>query len=533
MIPSHEWLSELYKERSRWVPIFLKKDFWAGMSTTQRGENIHPFFDGYINSTTSLQQFVQLYDNALCGKVEKEFEADLQSFNTTIRCGSNSMIEKKLQSAYTHAKFNEVQVEFRAKINCSVSLKHVEGSICTYDVLEDIIVGGQPKEANFEVVFHRDNHDFSCKCLLFEFRGIMCRHSLIVFAQERVKQVPLKYILPRWSKNKKRRHSYTKSSYDVTQLKPQMQRYDNLCKDFYEIAEVAAEFEDVTHFLQNSLHDLKRKVHIMAGPGDLKKSEWIDRIRSEGSVPLLDPVNCSNGWASPPGAAFIVRGPEYFRTKVKIPAVRRVIDDEFPADDKPFVWAFNLQLPSKDNYSAVAYFTNKEPITEGSLMDQFLKGDDAFRNSRLKLIANIVNGPWIVRKAVGEQAICIIGRALSCKFCVAENFIEVDIDIGSSMVATAIVHLAFGYVTTMTVDLAFLIESQAESELPEKLLGAFRFSNLNPASATQIELSSVLSTGGLQRSLSKRLWNSIGHILLAGSKDGSQNTKTVDHKNWI
>ena len=34
----------------------------------------------------------------------------------------------------------------------------------------------------------------------------------------------------------------------------------------------------------------------MAGPDDPKKSEWIDRIKSEGSIPLLDPDNCSNGW---------------------------------------------------------------------------------------------------------------------------------------------------------------------------------------------------------------------------------------------
>ncbi|KAK7262593.1 hypothetical protein RJT34_30168 [Clitoria ternatea] len=259
-LQDNEWLTDLYSERHRWVPIFLKKDFWAGMSITERGENIHPFFEGYINSTTTLQHFLYLYDNALHDKVEKEFEADLRSFNTIIRCGSNSMIEKQFQSSYTHAKFNEVQAEFRAKINCSVSLKCVEASICTYDVLEDIIVGGQPREANFEVVFDRDNHDVSCKCLLFEFKGIMCRHSLIVFAQERVKQVPSKYILPRWSKNIKWRHSYTKSSYDPIQLKPQVQRFDTLCKDFYDVAEVAAEFEDVTHFLQNSLCELKGKV---------------------------------------------------------------------------------------------------------------------------------------------------------------------------------------------------------------------------------------------------------------------------------
>ncbi len=47
---------------------------------------------------------------------------------------------------------------------------------------------------------------------------------------------------------------------------------------------------------------------------------------------------------------------------------------------------------------------------------RFLKGDDAYRNTRLKLIANIVEGPWIVKTAVGEHAICILGRSLTCRW---------------------------------------------------------------------------------------------------------------------
>ncbi|KAJ7947487.1 protein ENHANCED DISEASE RESISTANCE 2-like [Quillaja saponaria] len=312
----------------------------------------------------------------------------------------------------------------------------------------------------------------------------------------------------------------------------------------------------------------------MASPGDGKDFDWIKRVRSEGAVPLCEPDNCTNGWASPPGDKFMVRGPQYFSTKVKIPAgdcllkplgfdwlrsstkivevlnhpnsrIRKVIDEEFPKNDKPLVWAFNLQVPSKDNYSAVAYFTALEPIPDGSLVDKFLKGDEGFKNSRLKLIANIVKGPWIVKKAVGEQAICIIGRALSCKYCMSDNFIEVDIDIGSSMVASAIVHLAFGYITTLTVDLAFLIESQSESELPERLLGAVRFSDLNPSSARPIEPSSSRSTDSLQSSLHTRLWKSIGqgfsHILHPGAQEGgsgpgpgSEHVKTVvDHEESV
>lgn len=264
-----------------------------------------------------------------------------------------------------------------------------------------------------------------------------------------------------------------------------------------------------------------------ASSGEETEPEWIKRVKSEGAVPCLSPdsKDSRNSWTTPSPDTFMVRGPHYFSDKVKVPAdnltypnsrIRKAIDEQFQTEDsaattKPFVWAFNLQLPHKDNYSAVAYFVSTEPIPQGSLMDQFLKGDDAFKKSRLKLIANIVKGPWIVRKAVGEQAICVIGRALSCKYVSGESFVEVDVDIGSSMVASAIVHLAFGYITTLTVDLAFLIESQTDAELPEKLLGAVRFSQLQTDSAGVMELSS--STGNERSSWWKSIGNGLTNLL--------------------
>jgi zinc finger SWIM domain-containing protein 3 len=63
------------------------------MSTTQRSESIHAFFEGYINSTTTLRQFVKQYDNALRSRAEKEFEANFSSMDTIYLCGSTSSIE--------------------------------------------------------------------------------------------------------------------------------------------------------------------------------------------------------------------------------------------------------------------------------------------------------------------------------------------------------------------------------------------------------------------------------------------------------
>lgn len=48
------------------------------------------------------------------------------------------------------------------------------------------------------------------------------------------------------------------------------------------------------------------------------------------------------------------------------------------------------QVCAKPKYSLVMYFVADKPIQPGSLLDQFANGDDAFRNSRFKLIPSIV-----------------------------------------------------------------------------------------------------------------------------------------------
>lgn len=100
-------MSRLYEERDRWVPTFVKNTFWTGMSSTQRSENMNAFFDGYVNSKTTLKQFVDQYENALRSKVQKEDQEDFNSFNSFIPCITCYAIEKKFQDAYTTSKFKE------------------------------------------------------------------------------------------------------------------------------------------------------------------------------------------------------------------------------------------------------------------------------------------------------------------------------------------------------------------------------------------------------------------------------------------
>ncbi|XP_026377901.1 protein FAR-RED IMPAIRED RESPONSE 1-like [Papaver somniferum] len=42
-LSNNEWLKDLYEDKERWVPCYLKGTFWAGMSSTQRSESMNSF----------------------------------------------------------------------------------------------------------------------------------------------------------------------------------------------------------------------------------------------------------------------------------------------------------------------------------------------------------------------------------------------------------------------------------------------------------------------------------------------------------
>lgn len=242
--------------------------------------------------------------------------------------------------------------------------------------------------------------------------------------------------------------------------------------------------------------------------------DWKERLRQGGSLSFVPLDSGINGWASPPGDQFLVRGLNYFTKKQKIAAGdcllkplgvdwlkshskldhvlslrdNRVMQALHEAQTeghclKAFVFAVNLQVPGRDHHSAIFYYVTEDIIPQGSLFYRFIYEDDAFRNSRFKLINKIVRGPWIVRATVGNYAACLLGKALTCNYLKGSNYLEIDVDIGSSALASAICHLALGCVNLVTVDMAFLIESQADEELPERILGAVRVAQIEMGSA--------------------------------------------------
>ncbi|RYR60289.1 hypothetical protein Ahy_A04g017366 [Arachis hypogaea] len=215
----NKWLSELYEDRHIWIPIYLDHHFWAGMRSTQRSKNMHAFFNKFITWNSSLIQFgakreiIGCYRFSHCHTVCNKI-LHRSSISTCVHSpkvqGSPSTIQREGE---LHHKINQLRFRlFGIRSWRTISSSTFNKFAVTYDSIVAQV---------------------KCQCLLFESRGILCRRTLSVLSFERVTKVSLRYILKRWSKNVKRRHTHIKSSHDEPLLAPRSKRSDKLLNLFY------------------------------------------------------------------------------------------------------------------------------------------------------------------------------------------------------------------------------------------------------------------------------------------------------------
>lgn len=224
-------------------------------------------------------------------------------------------------------------------------------------------------------------------------------------------------------------------------------------------------------------------------------------------------------WADPPASTFKVRGKNYLHDGLKVNsdaslfklmavdlvkveqplltglcghprerlqlALRR--ERETGIRELPdFVFAVNYCVPGDPYFHWVAYFgiddvsRLRDPSTPlGRLAEPFFFGEsDEFRTDTFKLIPRIVEGNFVVRKAVGSKP-SILGRKLKQYYIRNERYFELVVDIGSDAVADRIVKLALGAAKNLVVDMMFVLEGAQEATLPERILGGARMQYLD------------------------------------------------------
>ncbi len=126
------------------------------------------------------------------------------------------------------------------------------------------------------------------------------------------------------------------------------------------------------------------------------------------------------------------------------------------------------QTTCKSEYDAAWY----------NILDRFINSDDKFRDSRFKFIPRVIEGPWVVRKGVGEKP-ALLGKKVKQNYyrSVELNYLEVDVDLSSSSIAGSIFKLCKSFCKGIVLDMAFTIEGQEVDMLPERMIGAVRIMN--------------------------------------------------------
>ncbi|OIT37041.1 PREDICTED: protein ENHANCED DISEASE RESISTANCE 2-like isoform X1 [Nicotiana attenuata] len=243
--------------------------------------------------------------------------------------------------------------------------------------------------------------------------------------------------------------------------------------------------------------------------------DQIDLSTFSGNLRRDENDNGRDCWTISDGKNFRLRGKNFCSDKTKVPAGKPLMDlvavDWFKdtkrmdhvarrpgcaaqvASEKGlFSLVINLQVPGSTHYSMIFYFVMKKLIP-GSLLQRFVDGDDEFRNSRMKLIPSVPKGSWIVRQSVGSSP-CLLGKAVDCNYIRGPKYLEIDVDVGSSTVANGVMGLVIGVITTLVVDMAFVVQGNTPDELPEALIGAARVCHIELSSAVVPKLESDTST---------------------------------------
>lgn len=227
-LQENEWVHSLYEDRKKWVPAFTKDAFLAGLSTNQRSDSVTSFFDKYIHKKISLKEFVRQYGTILQNRYEEEAIADFDTWHKQPALKSPSPWEKQMSAIYTHAIFKKFQVEVLGVVGCHPKKESVSGTDISFRV-DDC-----EKGENFIVTWNEEALNVSCSCLMFESKGFLCRHALIVLQMCGLSSIPSQYILKRWTKDAKNRPTIL----DGTERnQTRVQRYNDICRRAIELGE--------------------------------------------------------------------------------------------------------------------------------------------------------------------------------------------------------------------------------------------------------------------------------------------------------
>jgi len=276
-------------------------------------------------------------------------------------------------------------------------------------------------------------------------------------------------------------------------------------------------------------HHEEEQVEEQQAAADKTNKNKNDKQQENGNAktePESNPSSLDNLWTNPPAKLFSVRGPHYLEqteknnlqykqpsapcayqavglnvfkgpvqmgpAAVKLECLRNYLEegvDEVEGDAPQYLvfsWLFNNFFRT-EYVCVVQLFKRKirlgsdikgddEPLNRA--FTRFLKADADTKNKKLKFACKIREATTALRTAVdmlgGERPV-IMGKRLTTTYVEGKNFLEIDMDVGSSQIGSMLYGIVAKAAGVLQVDFSFLVEGQETDELPERILALCRW----------------------------------------------------------
>ena len=113
----------------------------------------------------------------------------------------------------------------------------------------------------------------------------------------------------------------------------------------------------------------------------------------------------------------------------------------------------------------------------GRTLTRFLAADDATRDSKFKMVCALLDAPWALRTAVPRRPIILgkkLGSSGGLKYHRGDDYFAVDFELAQSPFMERVYRSLRWASACAEEEIVFMLEGQAEDELPECVLGAVR-----------------------------------------------------------
>ncbi|KAI0507201.1 hypothetical protein KFK09_013323 [Dendrobium nobile] len=197
-LQNNQWLNDLYKIKEKWSTAFNKDCFNLGILSTQRSESTNHVCHGYSKPTSTITEcFLDLEKIMRIWRRNEQDEEFRCSQTDIVPYMKSSPVLKQAAKFYSRKLYAFFEEEFL----------HGLGGLCVENTSSDLSrfsvwnIDSSIDSHKWIVKFSSIQGTIECTYAKFEMMGILCAYCMRVMRQLDSINIPIKYLLPRWSVN--------------------------------------------------------------------------------------------------------------------------------------------------------------------------------------------------------------------------------------------------------------------------------------------------------------------------------------------